>query len=322
MVIVAAPTCPGAHLRNSRRRSPPLPRRLRSRHRALAGARWPTSGQSRFPGQPDQTPSGPSAVAETPAVVEPEPEVAPAPESAPDPPAAVSDRPAPPPEAPAPSEATEPVEIKPRVPAGTPARSRVRSRTGGRVWQGRAPSRKRLGLGTAGRRRSTTPRPASHRAKPGSRNLRRLYPPLIGLLLIVVVVGLLSRGAGGSSTTSTHTASAPASVFPTPSPIPAPTPPPVPVPAPATQATQAAKPPPVAPQPKPCRPVQVNGRTIAVSILHGHVICRNARAVVRALESGKGRRGGSPAHPSVTVRGWRCVPSGVCTRPGKAIKAA
>jgi hypothetical protein len=66
----------------------------------------------------------------------------------------------------------------------------------------------------------------------------------------------------------------------------------------------------------------VHGRTINVSILQGHVICRNARAVVRALELGKGRREGSPAHPFVTVRGWKCVPSGVCTRPGKSIKVA
>jgi hypothetical protein len=64
--------------------------------------------------------------------------------------------------------------------------------------------------------------------------------------------------------------------------------------------------------------LQVNGRAVSVSILQGQVTCPRARAVVRAFKSGKGRRGGQ----YVTVRGWKCVPSGTCTRPGKSIKAA
>jgi hypothetical protein len=139
---------------------------------------------------------------------------------------------------------------------------------------------------------------------------------LIVLLVIVVVIGLVDRGGGGSSKTSAPTASAPRSVFPTPSPVPAATPPPVAVPAPAP------KPQPIATEPRSCRPVHVHGRTVTVSILQGQVICRNARAVVRAFKSGKGRRHGSPGHQYVTVRGWRCVSSGACTRPGKSIKAS
>src|SRR5581483_313566 len=134
--------------------------------------------------------------------------------------------------------------------------------------------------------------------------------------------GLVNRG-GDSSKTSAQTSSAPRSVFPAPSTVPTPTPPPVAIPTP-TVTQPATTQPAVAPPPKPksCRPVQVHGRAVRVSILQGQVICRNARAVVRAFMLGKGRRGGSPGNQYVTVSGWRCVPSGICTRPGKSIKAA
>jgi hypothetical protein len=68
--------------------------------------------------------------------------------------------------------------------------------------------------------------------------------------------------------------------------------------------------------------VQVSGHAVSVSILQGPVTCRSARAVVRAFKSGKGRHGGSTGNQYVTVRGWKCVPSGTCTRAGKSIKAS
>jgi hypothetical protein len=141
--------------------------------------------------------------------------------------------------------------------------------------------------------------------------VRRLYPPLIVVLVIVVVVGLVNRGGGGSSKTSEQSVSAP-SVFPTPSTVPTPAPPPVAGPTPTTQQQ------PIAPQPKACRALRVSGRAVSVTILQGQVTCRSARAVVRAFKSGKGRRRGR----YLTVRGWRCDPSGTCIRGGKSIKAS
>jgi hypothetical protein len=220
------------------------------------------------------------------------------------------------PEPPPPSAEAQSPEVNPRVSNGPPAGARLRSRTAGRVWQGRRPTRSRRGLRTAPRRRWWPARSPSDRAKPGSRNVRRLYPPLIVVLLVVVVVALVNRGGGGASTSSGQSGSAPRSVFPIPSTVPTTTPPPVAVP------TPVAKQPSVAPQPKLCRPVQVHGRAVSVSILQGQVTCRNARAVVRTFKSGKGRHGGSPGNRYVTVRGWRCLPSGTCTRPGKSIKAS
>jgi hypothetical protein len=145
--------------------------------------------------------------------------------------------------------------------------------------------------------------------------VRRLYSPLIVLLLIVVVVGLVRRGGGSSSTTSEPSASAPRSVFPTPSTVPTPTPPPVATPTPTVEQQSAP------PQPKACRPLQVNGRAVSVSIVQGQVTCRSARAVARAFNAGKGRHG-PPGSQYLTVRGWRCLPSGTCTRGDESIKAS
>jgi hypothetical protein len=146
--------------------------------------------------------------------------------------------------------------------------------------------------------------------------VRRLYPPLIVLLLIVAVIAIVKPGGGGSSTTSDPSASAPRSVFPTPSTVPTPAPPPVVTPTPTVQQRS------VAPQPKTCPPLQLNGRAVGVTIVHGQVTCRGARAVVRAFKTGKGRRGGTPGSQYVTVRGWRCLPSGTCTRDGNSIKTS
>ncbi len=146
--------------------------------------------------------------------------------------------------------------------------------------------------------------------------MRRLYPPLIGILLIIVVVGILDHGGSKPAKTGAKAASAPRSVFPTPSTVPTSATPPVVTPAPTVKTQPAAAP------GRPCQPVQVNGRSVSVTILKGQVICNRARAVVAAFETGKGRPGGSPPGQYRTVLGWRCVPSGNCTRPGKAIKAA
>lgn len=142
--------------------------------------------------------------------------------------------------------------------------------------------------------------------------MRRLYPPLIVLLLIVVVIALVNHAGSNSNTTSEPSASAPRSVFPTPSTVPTPAPPPVATPTPTVQ--QPSTP----PQPKACRPLQVNGRAVSVSIVQGQVTCRSARAVARAFKTGNGRHGATGSQ-YLTVRGWRCLPSGTCTRDGKSI---
>jgi hypothetical protein len=146
--------------------------------------------------------------------------------------------------------------------------------------------------------------------------VRRLYPPLLLLLAVVVVVGLLNRGGGSASNSSSPSGSAPRSVFPTPSPVPTPTPPPVAAPAPTNN------PQPVTAPPAACPPVQVNGRAVSVSILHGPVSCRSARAVVEAFKSGKGRHGGPSGNRYLMVRGWKCIPSGTCTRGEESIKVS
>lgn len=239
----------------------------------------------------------PPATAEPPEPAEPLEPTAPAY----DPPAAVY----------VPSPAAEPTPPKPRVSKEKPARVR-RRRTGGRVWRRRRPARARSSLRTGTWRRSRTRRSASDRSKRGSRNLRRLYPPLLVLLLIVVVIGLVDRGGGHSSNTSAQSTNAPRSVFPTPSAVPTAAPPP------AVTSTPAIQPQPVAAQPKACRPLEVNGHAVSVSIVQGQVSCQSARAVVRAFKSGKGRQAGQ----YVTVRGWRCVANGTCTRAGKSIEAS
>jgi hypothetical protein len=64
--------------------------------------------------------------------------------------------------------------------------------------------------------------------------------------------------------------------------------------------------------------LHVNGHTVSVSVVQGQVTCQGARDVVRAFETSKGR---NRSH-AVTVRGWRCVASGICTRGGNSIKAS
>jgi hypothetical protein len=265
---------------------------------------------------------GPRAVLEQDVTLTPEPEVEPETRDEPTPPPApVADTPAPAPDPPAP--AVDPISAPQRSPRTlslpdevsnrAPARTRRRSRSGGRVWRRRQPSRTAGGLRTGRWRRSRTPRPASDRANRGPRNVRRLYPPLLVVLLIVVVVALVNHGGGGSSKTSEQSVSAP-SAFPTPSTVPTTTPPPVPAPVPTPTVQQQ----PVATQPKSCPPLRVAGHAVSVNIVQGQVTCQSARAVVRAFKSGQGRHRGQ----YVTVRGWRCVPTGTCTRPGKSIKAS
>ncbi len=301
---------------------PPRPRR-----------RGPKTNQS----APVTTRSEPAETPPRQVTLTPEPE-AQAPDVAPRTPAPAADPPAPPANLPAPDRpaanglaagaplgegqaphpngAARPSEVKRRVSNRTRARPRLHGRARGRVWhrKRRSPSQGVLRIGSW--RRSRTTRRASNRARGGSRNVRRLYPPLLILLLIVIVVGLANRGGGGSANPPAQTASGPPSVFPAPSTVPTPTPPPVVTPAPTAQQ------PSVATQPEPCRPLQVNGRAVIVSVLQGQVTCRSARAVLLAFESGKGRRGGSAGKRYVRIRGWRCVPSGICTRPGKSIKAS
>jgi hypothetical protein len=289
------------------------------------GTAWSGPAET-FPHQRDQvtpgTPAPTRAVLEQEVVLAPESELeAPASDEATLAPAAAVDDPDPELDAPAPS---QPSETKSRVSNGTPARTRLHSRAGGGGWQRQPRSRSRGGLRIGGWRRSGTPRSAGDRANRGSRNVRRLYPPLLVVLLIVLVVALVDRGGGGSSKPSAQSASAPQSVFPTPSTVPTPTPPPVAVP---TTPSSVAPPPTgkqlsIGTQGKPCRSLQVSGRAVSVSILQGQVTCRRARAVVLAFKSGKGRHRGSPGHRYVTVRGWRCGTSGTCTRPGKSIKAS
>lgn len=253
-----------------------------------------------------------------------------APAPAPDPPAPAPDAPAPALVAGArlderrelgPSDEVRPRETKPRGSNGAPRRARVHSRAGGRVWRRPSPSRSGRGLRIGTGRRSRTQRSRGDRATRGSRNLRKVYASLIAVLVIVVVVGLLGHGGGGA-TTSTQSHSDAQSVFPTPSTVPAPAPPPAVAPTPTPTPTPTVPTQSTAPQPKSCRPLQVNGRAVSVSIVQGQVSCRSARAVVLAFKSGKGRHGGAPPHRYRTVRGWQCVPSGTCTRPGKSIKAS
>lgn len=295
---------------------PPRPRRRDTR----ANESTPQQVVTLTP-EPEVEPQVPEVPAHEPAPAfeAPPPEIDDPPPAV-DTPAPASDAPDPEFAAPAPP---QPSEIEPGVSTGTPARTRLHSRAGGRIWHRKPRSRSRSALRIGGWRRSRRPRSRSDRARQGSRNVRRLYPPLLVLLLIVLVVALVDRGGGSSSKSSAQTTSAAQSVFPDPSTVPTPTPPPAAAPIPpAAVPTPTGKQHPSATQPKACRPLHFSGAAVSVSILQGHVTCRSARAVVRALKSGKGRHRGGPGNRYLSVRGWRCLPSGTCTRAGKSITAS